>query len=118
MLLMIKPQFEVGREQLGKGGVVRDPLLHRQAVDQVVAGAADAGSAPAGRVPSRLLGPAGNQEYFAHLAAGRRPSRFGRRPRARLNVRSAPSRGPHGTTRRTHPTEWAMLTPVTTYGEC
>ena len=37
MLLMIKPQFEVGREQLGKGGVVREPVRHRQAIDQVVA---------------------------------------------------------------------------------
>ena len=46
---MVKPQFEVGRERLGKGGVVRDPALHRQAVDQVVAEARRCGW-PAGDV--------------------------------------------------------------------
>ena len=68
MLLMIKPQFEVGREQLGKGGVVRDPALHRQAVDQVVAEARRCGWHLLATVPSRLLGPAGNQEFFALFA--------------------------------------------------
>jgi 23S rRNA (cytidine1920-2'-O)/16S rRNA (cytidine1409-2'-O)-methyltransferase len=65
MLLMIKPQFEVGREQLGKGGVVREPDLHRQAIDQVVAEARRCGWELRATVPSRLVGPAGNQEFFA-----------------------------------------------------
>jgi 23S rRNA (cytidine1920-2'-O)/16S rRNA (cytidine1409-2'-O)-methyltransferase len=68
MLVMIKPQFEVGREQLGKGGVVREPALHRQAVDQVVAEARRCGWQLLATVPSRLLGPAGNQEFFALFA--------------------------------------------------
>ena len=68
MLLMIKPQFEVGREQLGKGGVVREPALHRQAIDQVVAEARRCGWHLLATVPSRLLGPAGNQEFFALFA--------------------------------------------------
>ena len=68
MLLMIKPQFEVGREQLGKGGVVREPALHRQAIDQVVAEARRCGWQLLATVPSRLLGPAGNQEFFALFA--------------------------------------------------
>jgi 23S rRNA (cytidine1920-2'-O)/16S rRNA (cytidine1409-2'-O)-methyltransferase len=71
MLLMIKPQFEVGREQLGKGGVVREPVRHRQAIDQVVAEARRCGWQLLATVPSRLLGPAGNQEFFALFA---RPS--------------------------------------------
>jgi 23S rRNA (cytidine1920-2'-O)/16S rRNA (cytidine1409-2'-O)-methyltransferase len=68
MLLMIKPQFEVGREQLGKGGVVREPALHRQAIDQVVAEARRCGWQLLATAPSRVHGPAGNQEFFVLLA--------------------------------------------------
>ena len=67
MLVMVKPQFEVGRERLGKGGVVREPGLHRYAVDQVVQAAAALGWHSRGTVPSRLPGPAGNQEFFVLL---------------------------------------------------
>lgn len=67
MLLMVKPQFEVGRARLGKGGVVRSPELHRQAVTGVVACAAAYGWFVHGAVPSRLPGPAGNREFFVHL---------------------------------------------------
>lgn len=64
MLLMVKPQFEVGRELLGKGGVVRSSGQHRQAVQQVVSAAGKHGWFAAAAVPSRLRGPAGNVEYF------------------------------------------------------
>ena len=67
-LLMVKPQFEVGRAALDKGGVVRDPALHRQAVDGVSAAAAELGWHVQGVVASRLPGPAGNQEFFVHLS--------------------------------------------------
>ena len=67
-LLMVKPQFEVGRAALGAGGVVRDPALHRQAVDDVVAAAAELGWHVQAVVASRLPGPAGNQEFFVHLS--------------------------------------------------
>jgi 23S rRNA (cytidine1920-2'-O)/16S rRNA (cytidine1409-2'-O)-methyltransferase len=61
---MIKPQFEVGRERLGKGGVVRTDALRRDGVRGVVAAAAELGWHPAAAAPSRLPGPAGNREYF------------------------------------------------------
>jgi 23S rRNA (cytidine1920-2'-O)/16S rRNA (cytidine1409-2'-O)-methyltransferase len=65
LLLMIKPQFEVGRALLGKGGVVRSTLLHRQAVGAVTEAAQERGWFAHQVVPSRLHGPAGNLEFFA-----------------------------------------------------
>jgi 23S rRNA (cytidine1920-2'-O)/16S rRNA (cytidine1409-2'-O)-methyltransferase len=65
LLLLIKPQFEVGRELLGKGGVVRSESLRKGAIDGVVAAAAERGWTARAIVPSRLPGPAGNVEYFA-----------------------------------------------------
>jgi 23S rRNA (cytidine1920-2'-O)/16S rRNA (cytidine1409-2'-O)-methyltransferase len=72
-LVMVKPQFEVGRERVGKGGVVRDPALRREAVAGVAAFAREAcGAAVLGFAPSGLPGPKGNVETFAWLAeAGR-----------------------------------------------
>ncbi|GAA2102524.1 TlyA family RNA methyltransferase [Microlunatus panaciterrae] len=64
LLLMVKPQFEVGRDRLGKGGVVRSEQLHRDAVAQVVAAAEEVGWHPQAVVRSRLPGPAGNVEFF------------------------------------------------------
>lgn len=66
-LLMVKPQFEVGRDQLGKGGVVRDPALRDQAVATVVAAAEGRGWSCVGRAESILPGPAGNVEVFIQL---------------------------------------------------
>jgi 23S rRNA (cytidine1920-2'-O)/16S rRNA (cytidine1409-2'-O)-methyltransferase len=67
-LLMVKPQFEVGRERLGSGGVVRDPALHAEAVTTVVRAAARLGLRTRAVVPSPLPGPSGNREYFVWLA--------------------------------------------------
>ena len=67
MLLMVKPQFEVGRERLGRGGVVRDPVLHAEAVDAVLDAARDCGWHAHAVCPSRLPGPAGNREFFVLL---------------------------------------------------
>jgi len=69
LLLMVKPQFEVGRERLGRGGVVRSPELHREAVSAVVAAADGVGWQLHGVRASRLPGPAGNREFFALLRA-------------------------------------------------
>lgn len=69
-VLLVKPQFEVGREAVGAGGVVRDPSEWRRAVLRVVDAAAHLGLALAGAVPSHLPGPAGNREFFVHLRAG------------------------------------------------
>jgi 23S rRNA (cytidine1920-2'-O)/16S rRNA (cytidine1409-2'-O)-methyltransferase len=67
MLPMVKPQFEVGRDRLGSGGVVRDPQLRAEAVLAVAQTAAELGWHPAGVVRSPLPGPAGNVEFFLWL---------------------------------------------------
>lgn len=71
LLIMIKPQFEVGRAGLGKGGVVEDPKLRRAAVDGVLRTAEEQGWQTAGVVPSRLTGGSGNVECFALLCRPR-----------------------------------------------
>jgi 23S rRNA (cytidine1920-2'-O)/16S rRNA (cytidine1409-2'-O)-methyltransferase len=70
LVLMVKPQFEVGRGQLGKNGVVRDPDQRADAVLTVVERAADLGLGVAGVCASPLPGPAGNVEYFVWLRRG------------------------------------------------
>lgn len=69
-LLMVKPQFEVGREKLGAGGVVRDPSLRKAAVLDVAESAYDVGLGTMGVTASPLPGPAGNVEYFLWLRRG------------------------------------------------
>lgn len=66
-VLLVKPQFEVGRERVGKGGVVREPRAHRDAILTVIAAAGTLGWAPAGLVASPITGPAGNHEYLLWL---------------------------------------------------
>lgn len=70
LLLMVKPQFEVGRERLGAGGVVREPELRELAVREVAARAAELGLGTLGVVASSLPGPSGNVEYFVWLKSG------------------------------------------------
>ena len=67
---MVKPQFEVGKERVGSGGVVRDPALRAAAVRDVARAAAQLGLATVGAVASPLPGPSGNVEYFLWLRAG------------------------------------------------
>lgn len=69
-LVMVKPQFEVGREKLGAGGVVRDPALRKSAVKDVADAAYDMGLGCYGVVASSLPGPSGNVEYFLWLRRG------------------------------------------------
>jgi 23S rRNA (cytidine1920-2'-O)/16S rRNA (cytidine1409-2'-O)-methyltransferase len=70
LLLMVKPQFEVGRDRLPSGGVVRDPDLRREAVLAVADAALDLGWGAQGVTASPLPGPAGNVEYFLWLRRG------------------------------------------------
>lgn len=70
LLLMVKPQFEVGRDRLGAGGVVRDPALRADAVRRIAAAAAGLGLGVRGVVASPLPGPSGNVEYFLWLRPG------------------------------------------------
>ena len=71
-LAMVKPQFELGRGRVGKGGVVRDPALRREAVASVASCGRSLGAVVAGFAPSGLPGPAGNRETFVWLAEGGR----------------------------------------------
>ena len=70
LLPMVKPQFEVGKERLGSGGVVRDPDLRAEAVLGVLGQAAKLGLRAHGVVASPLPGPSGNVEYFVWLRRG------------------------------------------------
>ena len=72
LLVLVKPQFEVGRGRVGKGGVVRDPALRAEAVRAVREAAESLGYAVAGEAESRVAGPRGNREVFLWLRpAGR-----------------------------------------------
>jgi 23S rRNA (cytidine1920-2'-O)/16S rRNA (cytidine1409-2'-O)-methyltransferase len=68
-LLLVKPQFEVGREQVGKGGVVRDDSLREAAANRVAEAGCALGRRERGRVESRLHGPKGNREIFVWISA-------------------------------------------------
>ena len=64
LIVLVKPQFEVGRDKVGKGGVVRDHSLHVEAIEGVVNESQKYGWFPRGLIASPLKGPAGNQEYL------------------------------------------------------
>jgi 23S rRNA (cytidine1920-2'-O)/16S rRNA (cytidine1409-2'-O)-methyltransferase len=68
-LVLVKPQFEAGRAEVGKGGVVRDPEVQRRVVDEVAARAPDWGAQVEGAADSGLPGPKGNREFFLYLRA-------------------------------------------------
>ena len=67
-LVLVKPQFEAGRAEVGKGGVVRDPEVHRRVVEEIGAGAPGWGATVEGSIDSGLPGPKGNREFFLYLA--------------------------------------------------
>jgi 23S rRNA (cytidine1920-2'-O)/16S rRNA (cytidine1409-2'-O)-methyltransferase len=70
LVLMVKPQFEVGKDRVGKGGVVRDPALRAEAVATVAAAAAERGWGARAVTTSPLPGPSGNVEFFLWLRCG------------------------------------------------
>jgi len=70
LVLMVKPQFEVGKDRVGKGGVVRDLELRAEAVTQVAQRSADLGWGARGVARSPLPGPSGNVEFFLWLRRG------------------------------------------------
>ncbi len=67
---LIKPQFEAGQQEVGKGGVVRDPDVHRRVLAAVLAAAVEVGFGVRNLIASPLRGPAGNIEFLAHLELG------------------------------------------------
>ena len=68
-LVLVKPQFEAGRADVGKGGVVRDPEVRQRVLDEVTAQVREWGARLEGVVDSGLPGPKGNREFFLYLAA-------------------------------------------------
>ena len=68
MLCLIKPQFEAGKENVGKKGVVRDPKIHRMVLDQFVSLAHNLGFTILGLTFSPVKGPEGNIEFLGHLS--------------------------------------------------
>lgn len=65
-LILIKPQFELDKRDIGKGGIVRETELHKKAINRVVNAASGLGLEIGGVVPSRITGAEGNQEFFLH----------------------------------------------------
>jgi len=74
-LVLVKPQFEAGREEVRKGGVVRDPAVHRRVIREITEAGLAWEAEPAGVVDSGLPGPKGNREFFLHLVHRGRPAR-------------------------------------------
>jgi 23S rRNA (cytidine1920-2'-O)/16S rRNA (cytidine1409-2'-O)-methyltransferase len=70
VVALVKPQFEAGRRDVGKGGVVRDPEVHRRVLEDVLRFTLDAGLAPQGLIRSPLQGPKGNVEFLLWANAG------------------------------------------------
>ncbi|MGQ0803600.1 MAG: TlyA family RNA methyltransferase [Actinomycetota bacterium] len=70
LVLLVKPQFEAGRARVGKGGVVRDPAVHRAVLHEVVTGLAGADLSVQQVMPSPLRGADGNIEFFVHCRRG------------------------------------------------
>jgi 23S rRNA (cytidine1920-2'-O)/16S rRNA (cytidine1409-2'-O)-methyltransferase len=70
VISLIKPQFEAGRDDVGKGGVVRDPTVHRRVLEEVLSCALQLDFAVRGLIRSPLKGPAGNIEFLAWLSYG------------------------------------------------
>jgi 23S rRNA (cytidine1920-2'-O)/16S rRNA (cytidine1409-2'-O)-methyltransferase len=71
---LIKPQFEAGKGQVGKGGVVRDPAVHRDVIQRAMIAAGESGFGCIGLLRSPLTGPAGNIEFLAALRLDMPPS--------------------------------------------
>jgi len=67
IMALIKPQFEVGKGKVGKGGVVRDPALHIRVINDLTAFFRESGWIVEGHIPSPILGPKGNREFLIYL---------------------------------------------------
>ena len=77
-MILVKPQFEAGRENVGKGGIVRDPAAHQLAIDKVAGCVTHLGWHVVGTIPSPITGAEGNQEFLL----------YARRARMRLTLMS------------------------------
>ncbi len=66
-MALAKPQFEVGRGEVGRGGIVTDPAKHRRVLNQIKDAATAIGFGPVGVIESPILGAEGNREFLMHL---------------------------------------------------
>jgi 23S rRNA (cytidine1920-2'-O)/16S rRNA (cytidine1409-2'-O)-methyltransferase len=73
-IALIKPQFEVGKGEVGKGGIVGDPLKHRRVLTAIVESVHQIGLSPAGLIESPILGAEGNREFLIHLNRSKTPT--------------------------------------------
>jgi 23S rRNA (cytidine1920-2'-O)/16S rRNA (cytidine1409-2'-O)-methyltransferase len=69
-VVLVKPQFEAGRERVGRGGVVTDPDVHTDTIDKVAAAMAEVGLGAVGLIASPITGAKGNREFLLHCVAG------------------------------------------------
>jgi len=67
VIVLVKPQFEAGRTEVGKGGIVRDPAVHARVLDEITAAADALGLGRAGSIESPIAGMEGNREFLLHL---------------------------------------------------
>ena len=79
---LIKPQFEAGREKVGKKGVVRDPAVHQEVIEKILSFALENGYSVLGLTFSPVKGPEGNIEYLAYLQRSDAPTQAGTVPQA------------------------------------
>lgn len=73
IVALIKPQFELPRQEVGPGGVVSDPALHRKAIDKIETFVRQLGLNSEGTVPSPILGPKGNREFLIYITSAVQP---------------------------------------------
>lgn len=67
LVTLIKPQFEAGRSDVGKGGIVKDPRVHARVIDEITQGIVAHGFVAQGVIPSPILGTSGNSEFLAYF---------------------------------------------------
>jgi 23S rRNA (cytidine1920-2'-O)/16S rRNA (cytidine1409-2'-O)-methyltransferase len=72
VVALVKPQFEAGRAEVGKGGIVRDPRVHARVIDEITAAADTLGLVRAGLIASPIAGMEGNKEFLVHLRTASR----------------------------------------------
>ncbi len=73
VVVLVKPQFEAGRAEVGKGGIVKDPAVHRRVVDEVIAEAERLCLTCVAETPSPIEGMEGNREFLLHLRSSDEP---------------------------------------------
>lgn len=73
-VLLVKPQFEVGKDDVSRGGLVTDPVLHARAIEAAASALADHGVGPLTATPSPITGAKGNREFFLHARRGATPA--------------------------------------------